>query len=274
MIFNPKLFLQIGNITAVISTIFVNALANTLPINNRLTGDISDSIPNLFVPSGITFSIWGIIYFLLIAFIIFQSRDLFSKVKTNMPFLDKISFYLILASIANISWIILWHYEQIILSLIVMVVLFLSLLKIYLRLNIGKEKVNINEKIFVNAPFSIYIGWISVALIANFTSVLVTIGWNGFGISETIWTIVILIIVSIITLIIIINRFDVLYALVIIWALLGIIIKRVNQDPVYGVQNEIAFISGLSIIIILISIAIIYFRKNYNKIIKLKLTSS
>ncbi len=256
-----KPILQIGNIIAVILTIVVNALANILPINNKLTADISDSIPNLFVPAGITFSIWGIIYFLLVVFIIYQSRDLFSKNKIDMPFLNRINYYLIIASIANIAWVFLWHYEQIILSLVPMIVLFLSLLKIYLGLNIGKEKISIKDRLFVQVPFSVYIGWITVATIANVTAVLVTIGWDGFGLSEYLWTILVLIVATLITLLVIVYRLDLAYSLVIIWALIGIIIKRTNTDTIYGIQTDIAIVAAISIIVISISIIVIFLKK-------------
>ena len=181
--------LQIGNIIAVILTIIVNGLANLLPIGGKNTAELSDNIPNLFVPAGITFTIWGIIYFLIILFAIYLAKDLFKKEKTTTSFLEKISYFFILASIANIIWIFLWHYEQVLLSLLAMLVIFVSLLFIYLRLNIGFEKVSFREKLFVHVPISVYIGWITVATIANVTAVLVTIGWDGFGVSEEIWAI-------------------------------------------------------------------------------------
>ena len=265
---NQKPILQIGNIIAIILTIIVNALANILPINNRLTGDISDSIPNLFVPAGITFSIWGVIYILLIAFIFYQARDLFSKDKLEMNFLNKISFYLILASTANIIWIILWHYEQITLSVLPMLLLFFSLLIIYTRLKIGKEKIPLKEKLFVHVPISVYIGWITVATIANVTAVLVTLGWDGFGICEYFWTIFVLIVATLITILVIFYRFDVAYSFVIIWAYLGIVIKRINPDPRYGIQTEIATVAAISIILIIITLFIVYFRNTRENKIK------
>ena len=166
---NNKLLsgLQIGNIIAVIITIIVNSLANLLPIGGKNTGELSDNIPNLFVPAGITFSIWGVNYILTILFVIYLAKDLFKKEKRSSIFLEKIGFFFIIASLANIIWIFLWHYEQILLSLIAMILLFVSLLFMYLRLNIGIEKLSFNEKFFVHIPISVYIGWISVATIAN-----------------------------------------------------------------------------------------------------------
>ncbi len=248
--------LQIGNIIAVILTIIVNGLANILPIGGKNTGELSDNIPNLFVPAGLTFAIWGIIYILIILFAIYLAKDLFKKEKTTKPFLEKISFFFILASFANIIWIFLWHYEQILLSLLAMILLLISLLMIYLRLNIGIEKVSMKEKLFVHVPISVYIGWITVATIANVTAVLVTIGWDGFGISEEIWTMMVIIVAAVITFLILVTRKDYAYGAVIIWALIGIYLKRMADDPIYGVQTQIAYTATIAIVVILIIIAI------------------
>jgi len=248
--------LQVGNIIAVILTITVNGLANILPIGGKNTGELSDNIPNLFVPSGLTFTIWGIIYILIILFTIYLARDLFKREKTTKHFLEKISYFFILSSLANVLWIFLWHYEQILLSILAMIILFVSLLIIYLRLDIGIDKVSMKEKLFIHVPISVYIGWITVATIANIIAVLVNIGWDGFGISEQVWTILVIAITTLISLLIIIKRKDIVYSLVIIWALIGIAIKRFQSDPIYGVQNEIAYTAIISMIIILISIVL------------------
>jgi len=265
---NNKLLqlLQVGNIIIVILTIIVNGLANILPIGGKYTGELSDNIPNLFVPAGITFAIWGIIYVLIILFAIYLEKDLFKKETTTKPFLEKISYFFILANLANIIWIFLWHYEQILLSLLAMLLLFVSLLVIYLRLNIGIEKISIKEKLFIHVPISVYIGWITVATIANVTAVLVTIGWDGFGISEEIWTILVLIVATIITILILIKRKDYAYSAVIIWALIGIYLKRISDDPIYGVQTQIAYTAAISIVLIIIIAAISAFMQYSKKI--------
>ena len=254
-----KRVLQGSNFIAVILTIAVNSLANILPINGKYTGELSDKIPNLFVPSGITFAIWGVIYLLLILFAIYQSRDFIKKEKIEMPYLTKITPFFLLASTANIIWIFLWHYEQVGLSLLAMIVLLISLIAIYLKLNIGEEQVSLKEKMLIHVPFSVYLGWITVATIANITAWLVTIGWDGFGISEVTWTIIVLCVATLITLIILYKRKDISYSLVIIWALLGIVIKRI-QD-----QTEIATTAIIAIILIIIVIIGIIIFKYYKK---------
>ena len=122
------------------------------------------------------------------------------------------------------------------------------------------------EKLFVHVPISVYLGWITVATIANVTAVLVTIGWDGFGISEQIWTILILVVVTLLTLLILITRRDMAYSLVIVWALLGIVIKRLSTDPIYGVQTQIATTAGVAIIIILVTLSITMVRTRIESI--------
>jgi len=253
-------FLQIGNIIMVIITIIINGLANILPIGGKYTGELSDNIPNLFVPAGLTFSIWGVIYILIILFSIYLAKDILKKDKTSKPFIEKTSYFFILANLANIIWIFLWHYEQIVWSLLVMLILFFSLLMLYIRLNIGLEKISLKEKLFVHVPISVYIGWITVATIANVTAVLVTIGWDGFGIAEQIWTILVIIVATIITILMLVSRKDYAYSAVIIWALIGTYIKRSSDDLVYGTQTQIANTSLISIIILIIITLLLFFK--------------
>jgi hypothetical protein len=259
-------FLQIGNILAAFLTVIVNSLANIIPIGGKYTGELSDNIPNLFVPAGITFAIWGVIYILIIIFSIYLGRDFLKIEKTTKPFIEKVSYFFIIASIANILWIFLWHYEQVLLSLIAMILLFVSLLAIYLRLNIGIEKVSIKDKLFIHVPISVYIGWITVATIANVTAVLVTINWDGFGLSEDVWTILVIVVAMIITILVLLKRKDYAYSGVIIWALLGIYLKRITDDPIFGEKTQIAYTAAVAIIIILIVITMVsllhYFKKD------------
>jgi hypothetical protein len=157
----------------------VNFLANGLPINNRSTGEISDAYPNLFAPAGPAFSIWGLIYLLLGGYVIFQ----FTKSGQNKgELIKKINPLFIATSLANIAWIFAWHYDYIGLSVLIMAVLLILLIKVADILR--KEKFSLLGKILIWTPFSIYFGWITVASIANISVFLVSIGWNGFGISD------------------------------------------------------------------------------------------
>lgn len=249
---NKNLVFAIGNLLAVIFTIIVNALANILPINDKYTGELSDAIPNLFVPAGLTFAIWGVIYVLLIIFMIYQLNAVFKKEKVE--YIEKISFFFILASLANIVWIFLWHYEQVVLSLLPMILLFFSLLMIYRRLEISINKASLKEKLAIQVPISVYFGWITVATIANVTGALVKLNVGDLFLGEAVWAILVIAVATLITTLVILRRKDVAYSLVVIWALLGIVIKRLQPDEIYGVQTNIAIFTGIAIILIIFTL--------------------
>jgi len=218
---SPSL-LQGVNVLGFLLTIVVNALANTYALNGRTTGEISDLYPTLITPAGYVFSIWGLIYTLLLVFVVFQALP---KQRGN-PFLGKISFLFVLSSILNIAWLLLWQYLQISLSVIPMFALLATLIAIYLRLQIGKSSVSLKEKICVHLPFSVYLGWITVASVANVAAALVAAEWGGWGISDVAWATVVLVMILVITLAVIVTRKDVAYGLVIVWSLVGIAVKQ------------------------------------------------
>ena len=216
--------LQLSNILAYAGMVVVNILANLIPLGGNTTGELSDAYPNLFVPAGYVFSIWGIIYILLLAFTVYQA----SPSRKEEEFLKKIGYLFFLSSTFNISWIFLWHYEYVILSLIPMIGLLLSLIWIYLRLDIGKSNATRDERRWIRLPFSVYLGWITVAPIANVVAALVSIEWNGLGLSEVTWTVIVIAVATILTVLNSITRKDIAYSLVIIWALGGIVVKQMD----------------------------------------------
>ena len=77
----------------------------------------------------------------------------------------------------------------------------------------------------VRVPFSIYLGWITVATVANVTDVLDFVKWNQFGISSEVWMVIVLAAVLAIAGLMNFLRRDAAYALVILWALAGIAVK-------------------------------------------------
>ncbi len=212
---------QILIIITTLVTLTVNGLANALPLNGLNTGEISDSFDIYFVPAGYVFSIWGLIYIGLIAFAIFQA----TPAQRQNPRLEKIGAWAILANLANAAWIFFWHYQMFPLSLIVMLILLVSLLFIYQGLEIGRTAVPANERWLAHLPFSIYLGWISVATIANASDVLDYINWGRFGIAEEIWMVLLLAVVAALAGTMSLGRRDVAYLAVLLWALAGIGVK-------------------------------------------------
>ncbi len=221
MIKNDKLR-QAAVVLSILAMIIVNGLANALPINGQNTGEISDRFDVYFVPAGYVFSIWGLIYLALIVYTIYQALP----AQRDNPRLRATGWWVCLGSLANIAWIFLWHYEQFLLSVLVMLALLASLIITYLRLGTGRTRVSTAETWAVRVPFSIYLGWITVATVANITALLDYLKWDGFGLAEEVWMGIMLAAVLVIAGLMNFIRRDVAYALVILWALAGIAVKH------------------------------------------------
>jgi hypothetical protein len=212
---------QIVVVVTILITLVVNWLAVALPINGLNTGQISDLFKVYFVPAGYVFSIWGVIYLGLIAFAVFQALPS----QRQNPRLRATGWWISIGGLANSAWIFLWQYEHFSLTLIAMFVLLATLLVTYLRLGIGRTAVPAAETWTTRLTFSIYLGWITVATVANVTDVLDFLKWDRFGLAPELWMGIMLAAVLAIAVLMNFTRRDVAYAMVILWALAGISVK-------------------------------------------------
>ncbi|MHA2501875.1 MAG: tryptophan-rich sensory protein [Candidatus Kariarchaeaceae archaeon] len=211
---NPLYFPMI-NLIGVLGMITVNALANILPINGKNTGELSDQYPNLFVPPGWVFSIWGIIYILNLSFVTWG----FLNRETQQELIGKIGYWYLAISVFNVGWLLFWHYEQVWNSTLVMLLFLVSLIVIHVT--IGTDAPTI-----VQANFGVYLGWISLATVANITAGLVSSGFSRLGLSEVVWTALILIVILGITVFMVGNQRNIYFGFVVIWAATGIFLKN------------------------------------------------
>jgi len=245
--------------------IVVNFLANTIPINGQTTGEVTYSYPNLFAPAGITFAIWGLIYLLLAGFTLylvgFFQGDL-NTIKADL--LNKIGIAFSISSICNSAWIFSWHYHKIPLSMLLMVLILVCL--IFINYIVRNEKLTEREKFFIRLPFSVYFGWITVATIANATTLLVSLGWNGFGISEQTWAIVIIIVGMLIGSATIIRNRDIAYDLVMLWAYEGILIKHTTESGFSGQYPAVIYtVIACMIIFVIVGGYVLFSKRKNNK---------
>lgn len=248
------------NLVGFLGMVVVNYLANALPINNLNTGQLSDKYPNLFVPAGFTFSIWGVIYLLLAVFVFFSLKQAITG-REVFPAFKAIGLLFFLTCLANAGWIFAWHYEQLLLSLLVMLTLLVLLIIIYQRLSRRPYEEKQHDCFPARLPFSIYLAWISVATVANATAVLVGFKWNRFGLSEQFWTVSILGTLTVLTFILILKKRDLLFGLTVVWALTGIIYKRILDTSVPDISVERAAVISLVLITLAVLWQIIGLRK-------------
>jgi benzodiazapine receptor len=244
---NTKL-LQVTNIVAFLAVMVVNTLATTVGLLGWQTGALSDNIPNLFVPAGLTFSVWGVIYLALLLFTVYQARGLFSANRPAPEALGRVGWLFFVSSVANVGWLLLWHAQLVALSMIPMLILLVTLIAVHVRLGTGRTRPTGAERWFFRVPFSLYLGWITVATVANATAALVTAGWNGFGLAPEVWAVVLVVVAALVTLVMLLTRRDAAYGLVVVWALAGIALKRSADESAASQAVYIAAVACAAVV--------------------------
>jgi hypothetical protein len=239
------LFRQFAVIFTTVFALVLNGAANAIPLGGRLTAEISDSFHVLFVPAGYVFAIWGVIYIGLLAYTFYHSLP---AQRENLS-LRRTGWLVSLSSLANGTWIVFWQFGYYALSLVTMFVLLAVLTAVYLRLDIGHTRFSTLEKWVVSIPFSIYLGWITVATIANITAVLSYVGWTGGGVSAVAWTVILLAAGVAIAALMAFTRSDIAYLLVLTWAFAGISVRWLDAS----VLNVAGFTAAALVLVLLVA---------------------
>ena len=254
-----KKTLQIFNIIALLVTITINYLSSAGLINGFTVADISDQYQNYFTPAGYAFSIWGLIYLGLLAFVIYTGKSLFLKDHSNDEVVLKVGWWFVLSCVANSLWIVFWVHNVLWVTVLLMLFLLLCLIKIILNLNMEMDFHPLKKYLFIYWPFAIYAGWVSVAFIADISAFLVKIDWTGFGIPPVFWAIIMIIIAGLINLLVIWKRNLREFALVGVWALVAIAVENFNQE------KSIVYAAFIVALILFINVGISgYKSKNRN----------
>lgn len=248
---STRRLVSVANLVGYVAVIVVNYLANALPLGGRTTGELSDALPNLFVPAGVTFAVWGVIYLALAVFVVYGLVSSFRGKETNA--LDRVGPLFLITCIANVGWIFAWQFQILPLSLLAMLLLLVTLIVLYVRLEVGSGNGSPADKFMVHLPFSIYLGWITIATIANVTALLVFYKWGGFGVAGEIWAVLMIAVGVVLSALMLFRRRDIFYALVVDWAVLGIFLKR-SAD--HSAASQVVAV-GAVCALVLVSIGIV-----------------
>jgi hypothetical protein len=242
--------LVVLNLMAFVAVIVMNTLANSLPINGMNTGEVSALYPNLFVPAGFTFSIWGLIYLALLLFVLKPIGEILRGDMSRLALIGRIGPLFFISCLANVFWIYAWHHQLIVISVVLMLVLLASLIGIYSRMNSpdAGTKEGINWLVY-RFPFSLYLGWITVATVANITALLVSTGWEGGFLSPMMWSVLMIAVAGVMGFLFLIFRSDKTYALVIVWALGGIAFRHLTHETVNTFTGGAALVVGAMLLI-------------------------
>lgn len=245
--FNSDMMRQWANLIAIVAAFILNIYVNIAPPSGKTIGEISNTIFRdvLIIPASYAFAIWGLIYLGLISFGIYQVLP----GQKEHPILRRCGYFLVGASLAQIIWIFLFQSQLFTLSVLAMLVILGCLIRLYLKLGISYERVSRKDKWLVHRPISIYFAWISVATIVNVASTLHNLGWNNTGQVATVWTVIMLIVGAVIAAIINIQKQDIAYTLVFIWAFVAIGVRHLDILFISGVAGILAL--GLAVLVLL-----------------------
>ncbi len=206
--------------------LLVNGLANRLPLGGRTTGELSALYPNLFVPAGVTFAIWGVIYLLVGAWCIVQFLP------SGAPLGRRLAPAFATSSVLNAGWLFAWHHQLVTLSLVVMAALLVSLLVLnHKLLRPIPDPTHTAALHLARATFGIYLGWVLVATLVNATVFGVHIGWGGAPLTPALWAALLTMVgagVAIFTFRSLANPW---VAASVVWAFAGIALARRDEAP-------------------------------------------
>jgi len=229
------------NLGALVLVLLMNFLANALPLNQLTQADISEMFPVLLTPAGYVFSIWGLIYLLLTGFTVYQ---IIPKYREN-NYVTAVGLLFAVTSLLNVVWIFAWHYLQIGVALIIMVLLLLTLIYIYLRLE-RRTKENFLDFWLVKLPFSLYLAWITAAVLVNFNVWLHHLGWlDTSGFVAIIFTIIMIVMGTGIAVYIFYLNWNIAFALVLVWAFIGIGVRHGSE---FVLITLVAWIAAATIV--------------------------
>ncbi len=242
----------IVNGVALVSTIVMNYLSNTGVFNGQTMKTVSDAYFNYFTPAGYAFSIWGLIYLALFAFVFYSGRTLFNS-KTQEPILEKIGLWFAISCVANSVWVVVWLYLYPALAAFIMLIILFSLLRIIFIIQPEMVKSSFKRKLLILFPFSLYVGWISVALIANVAAWLTKINWNGWGISAEYWTIILIVIAGLVNVLVHFKLNLKAFVAVGIWALIAIAVSNLKNNGPDTIVYACYVISSILFVILLMA---------------------
>jgi hypothetical protein len=240
-----------------LAMVAMNFLANALPLNGRRTGDISDAYPSLFTPAGFTFSIWGVIYLLLGAHVLYQLGLFRGSPDTaeQSALLDRVGALFAISSLANTAWVFAWHYDNIPLSTVLITVILVCLALIVTTLR--SANLTGRRRWLIGVPFSVYFGWTTVAVVANITVLLVSRGWDGFGLADSTWAVIMVLVAMVIGATTMLRNRDVAYGLVLIWAYIGILARQTSAGSLDGRYPQIITAVAAALVIFVIAAALV-----------------
>ena len=248
------IILKVIVVSLFVGMMYMNYISNSKPLNHRTQEDISKAYPSLFTPSGYAFSIWGIIYILLGASVVklLITKDL-ALIDTYMV---SVMVLFAVTSLLNIAWLLLWHYDYIIESTLIMICLLIA--------NVMIVYVMPNSQLLYKISFSLYAGWIMVALIANTTIMFVKMKLPIFEKNEVKWYLIMITVGLVVLINLLSFDYNLVVGLVFIWEYLAIFLKHKGKSGHYLQSDKPIIYTGVIVSLVFIITVIAFVINDFN----------
>lgn len=255
-----RLFKIMLNSASLLLTLVVSYLSNTDLIGQTSVGGVSERYSTVITPAAYAFSIWGLIYLLLLGFVGYQWYSWIKNEHSDV--VDRTGYYFILSNLANASWVIAWVNGYIGISVGFILVLLGSLIKLVQRLNLEKWDAPFPIILFVWWPIVIYFGWVILAAVLNIQVFIVSLGWDQETLSAEIFGAVLLALSTVVYLYLIYSRNLRESAVVGAWGLAAIAVRQSDVNPV------VTGVAVVSATVLLINVMIHAFRNREHSFFK------
>ncbi|MEA4804984.1 tryptophan-rich sensory protein [Acetobacterium wieringae] len=230
-----------------IGTLVVNSFGAFGVFNGMSQRDISDMNGTLITPAPSTFSIWSVIYALLIAAAVVMIVK--NKEAYYGQAIEGISKLFWLTSGLNMLWIVVFSYNLIGVSALVILAFAITLTLLILQLG----KIQTASQWLLPAAFGMYTGWLLIATVVNISSWLVSIDWQGFGIAADVWGIIILIVAVVVTAGVTLITKNAILPVPVAWGYFGIYQSLTSSDGFAGAYPAPAMTAlvGIGVLVVM-----------------------
>jgi len=235
---SPSRFWRYTALAVIVGNVAFNYANDHLGLGGRSMAEVTARYPNYFTPAGYAFSIWGVIY---LAFIVYAAAAL-TRSQRAIPFHDGVAPTLALANVLASAWVLAYRFERLPVTVALLGATLACAAVMFVRAARAVALEGVARRWAI--PFSLFLGWVSVALIANVTILLVSLGWQGGAIAPTTWAVALLGVAALLGATLAVRFANAAVPLVVAWAAIAIAVKQSGASPL--VANAALLAAALS----------------------------
>jgi translocator protein len=195
----------------------------------------------LINPAGYAFSIWGLIYSLILVFVVYQALPGAWVTRNDDMIFNQIGLLFAANMIFNGAWLIVFLQNTVVWRVLGGVdIILLTATTVWIMMITTRNQNNVVEIIGLRCAFSIYGGWLTAATILNIAIVLKDFGLKDSSpnmiVSEEVWGCIMLWVAYLVYFLVVLIERNPMFGAVYVWVLIAIIVEQ--SDHTWIVVNS------------------------------------